>query len=214
MRHSMVVGRCSEAAKYGNITLTRFLISGSHALRPLFSSCVKFLPHLGRSNARVWLDNYDDTAKLASRLGFTSISEISKFHFQYSIMERPTSSQPGPQRSASTLSAHRVSSYSSRFSSAGPVPDNLIFIRTILNEIASSQDLNSDVFPPLTDYELGSISTSEAILIPIVGAVLANMIETLTKVDRLTAAVEALNSPASQTDEAIASLQASVRDLS
>ena len=129
-------------------------------------------------------------------------------------MEQPSSSRLVPQRSASALSAHRVSPYSSRSSSASPLSENLIFIRTLLNEIAASQELNSDVFPPPTDQELRSLSTCETILLPIVGAVLANMIETSTKVDKLTAAVEALIAHAPRDVEAIASLQASVRDLS
>ena len=129
-------------------------------------------------------------------------------------MKQPTSTSSGPQRSACALSAHRVSPFSSRSSSAGPRPDNLNFLCTLLNEIAASQELNSDVFPPPTDHVLRSLSTCETIIIPIVGAVLANMIKTLTKVDRLTVAVEALKSPAPQNDKAITSLQASVRDLS
>ena len=111
-------------------------------------------------------------------------------------MEQPSSSRPGPQRSASALSAHRVSPYSSRSSSAGPLSENLTFIRTLLNEIAASQELNLDVFPPPTDQELRSLSTCETILLPSVGAVLANVIETSTKIDKLTAAVEALISAA------------------
>ena len=71
-----------------------------------------------------------------------------KFHFHCSIMEQTSSSRPRPQRSASALSAHRVSPYSSRSSSAGPLSENLTFIRTLLNEIADSQELNLDVFPP------------------------------------------------------------------
>ena len=129
-------------------------------------------------------------------------------------MEQPFSSRPGPQRSACALSAHRVSPYSSRSSSGGPLPENLSFIRTLLKEIAASQDLNLDVFPPPTDQELRSLSTCETILLPIVRAVLANMIETSTKVDKLTAAIETLISPAPCEVEAIASLQASVHDLS
>ena len=121
-----------------------------------------------------------------------------KFPFDSSIMEQPSSSRPGPQRSASALSAHRVSPYSSRSSSAGPLCENLAFIRKLLNEIAASQELNLDVFPPPTDQELRSLSTCETILLPIVGAVLANVIETSTKVDKLTATVEALISPASR----------------
>ena len=129
-------------------------------------------------------------------------------------MAQPSSSRAGPQRSASALAAHRASPYSSRSSSAGPLSDNLTFIRTLLKEIAASQDLNSDVFPPPTDHELRNLSPGETIIIPIVGAVLANLIETSSKVDRLTAAVDALTSPVLQHNEAIASLQASVRDLS
>ena len=96
----------------------------------------------------------------------------------------------------------------------GPLSYNLSFICTLLNEIDASQDLNSDVFPPPTNHKLRRLSTSETMLIPIVGAVLANVIETSRKVDKLTAAVEALNSPAPQNVEAITSLQASVHDLS
>ena len=129
-------------------------------------------------------------------------------------MEQLSSSRPRPQRSASALSAHQVSPYSSRSSSAGPLPENLTFIPTLLNEIAACQDLNLDVFPPPTDQELRSLTTWETILLPIVGAVPANMIDTSMKVDKLTAAVEALISPAPRDVEARASLQASVRDLS
>ena len=129
-------------------------------------------------------------------------------------MEQPSSSRPGPQRSASALSAHRVSPYSSRSSSAGSLSENLTFIRMLLNEIAASEELNLDVFPPPTDQESRSLSTCETILLPIVGAVLANVIERSTKVDKLTAAVEAVISATPRDVEAIASLQASVHDLS
>ena len=129
-------------------------------------------------------------------------------------MEQPSSSRPGPQRSASALSAHRVSPYSSRSSSASPLPENLTFIRTLLNEIAASQELNIDVFPLPTNQELRSLSTCKTNLLLIISAVLANVIETSIKVDRLTAAVEALIPPASRDVVAIASLQASVHDLS
>ena len=129
-------------------------------------------------------------------------------------MDQPTPLRSGPQRSASALSAHRTSPYSSRSSSACPLSDNLTYICTLLGKIGTSKDLNSDVFPPPTDHELRSLSTSETILIPIISAVLANVIEISTRNDRLTAAVEVLNSPAPQNGEAIASLQASIRNLS
>ena len=121
-------------------------------------------------------------------------------------MEQPSSLRAGPQRSAAALSAHRVSAYSSRSSSAGPLPENLTFICTLLNEIATSQELNLDIFSHATDQEMRSLSTCETILLSIVDAVLAKVIEKSTKGGRLTAAVEALNSPAPGDNKATTSL--------
>ena len=122
---------------------------------------------------------------------------------------------PGPVRSSSAHpSSHRSSPYGSRPPSSAPLSQSSILLRSFLQDTVAGFDLNPDYFPIPSDANLRDYSSEGEIIVPLLCAALAAINTVSTRCQELQKSIEEIRATPSVDPSSLATLEATVRDLS